>query len=383
MARSPLDCKAKTELKRWREQRGITAADLAHSAGISRQTVYAMEDGSYVPNTTVALRLARALEVRVEELFHLDEDEPIAESTEVRAVLLGEWREADGRFAQVCRVDEKVITTPAPVRSPHLPLANGWIVDRCRSRAAGQKVSIQVAQEDLKASGKQLVIAGCDPALSLLAEMLAASGVQAINVSCSSRQALAWLRDGLVHVAGSHLFDRKTGEHNLPVLRRLFPESQLQAVTFAQWEQGLVVKSGNPKGLRGISDLARADISITNRERGAGCRELLDSGLRGTGISAKEIAGYDRIALGHLAAAGSVAEGQADCCIASRSAAVVFGLDFVPLEEERFELCLASDSLPSPANRALMDVLNSRALRSRLRRWAGYETAETGSVRHS
>ena len=383
MARTPLDGKAKTELKRWREQRGVAAADLAHAAGISRQTVYAMEDGSYVPNTTVALRLARALEVRVEELFRLDDDGPIEESAEVRAVLLGEWRESDGRFAQVCRVGEKVIATPVPVRSPHLPLANGWIVERSRSRAAGQRVAVQMTREDLKTCGRQLVIAGCDPALSLLAETLGASGVEAITVSCSSRQALAWLRDGLVHVAGSHLFDRKAGEHNLPVLRRLFPGSQLQAVTFAQWEQGLVVRAGNPKSLRGINDLARADVSITNRERGAGCRELLDSGLRETGISAKEIAGYDRIALGHLAAAASVAEGKADCCIASRSAAMVFGLGFVPLEEERFELCLASDSLPSPANRALMDVLNSRALRSRLRRWAGYETAETGSVRHS
>ena len=383
MGRNPAAEKVKTDLKRRREQRGVSAADLADTVGISRQTVYAIEDGCYVPNTTVALRLARALGIRVEELFRLDEEEPIETSREVRAVLLGEWRESDGRLAQVCRIGEQVIAVPAPVRSPHFPSANGRIVERAKMRLAGQKASIQIAGEELKTSGKHLVIAGCDPALSLLAETLGAAGVQTITAPCGSGKALRWLRDGLVHVAGSHLLDRKTGEYNLPALRRLFPRERIEVLTFARWEQGLVVKAGNPKRLRGIGDLAGRDVSLINREQGAGCRELLDAGLRQAGIEAADVNGYERLAAGHLAAAASVASEEADCCIASQSAALVFGLDFVPLEEERFELCLSSNSLPAPATRTLMDVLNSSALRLRLHRWGGYDTTETGNVRHS
>ncbi len=61
-----------------RQKRGFSAADLAQHAGISRQTVYAIESGSYVPNTAVALRLARTLEVNVEDLFALPSDAPAA-----------------------------------------------------------------------------------------------------------------------------------------------------------------------------------------------------------------------------------------------------------------------------------------------------------------
>ena len=56
-----------------RKKRGVGAAHLAGRVGVSRQTIYAIEAGTYVPNTEVALNLARELEVTVEELFSLQE----------------------------------------------------------------------------------------------------------------------------------------------------------------------------------------------------------------------------------------------------------------------------------------------------------------------
>jgi len=50
-----------------RHKRGFSAAWLARTTGISRQTIYAIEAGSFAPNTAVALRLARILEVNVED----------------------------------------------------------------------------------------------------------------------------------------------------------------------------------------------------------------------------------------------------------------------------------------------------------------------------
>src|SRR5260370_13193474 len=62
-----------------RQKRGLSASDLAKTVGVSRQTIYAIEAGSYVPNTVVAIRLARALETTVEELFPLVEEAPPAQ----------------------------------------------------------------------------------------------------------------------------------------------------------------------------------------------------------------------------------------------------------------------------------------------------------------
>jgi molybdate-binding protein len=100
----------------------------------------------------------------------------------------------------------------------------------------------------------------------------------------------------------------------------------MAAVTFARWEEGLVVAPGNPKDIRKIDDLHRRSVSLVNRERGSGSRALLDGLIRSAGLTAKGFRGYERVAYGHLAAAHAVLVGEADCCIATRSAAQMFGL---------------------------------------------------------
>ena len=178
-------------------------------------------------------------------------------------------------------------------------------------------------------------MAGCDPASSLLANMVEKiSGVEIVSAAASSRRALSWLKEGKIHIAGSHLEDAKTGEFNLPFIRRQFPDGDVSVITFARWEAGLVVASGNPKRLKGVDELAKKGIRFVNRESGSGSRALLDKLLDGSGIDPKQIQGYQRIAQGHLSAAYTVASGDADCCLATRSAARAFGLDFIPLHSE-------------------------------------------------
>ncbi len=76
----------------------------------------------------------------------------------------------------------------------------------------------------------------------------------------------------------------------------------------------------------------------SNREPGSGSRALLEHLLKKSGLDSKRIKGYGRVAFGHLAAAYCVVTGEADACIATRSAAQAFGLDFVPLHSERYDL---------------------------------------------
>lgn len=117
-----------------------------------------------------------------------------------------------------------------------------------------------------------------------------------------------------------------------------------------------------------------------NREKGSGSRDLLDKELRKAGVAAKTLTGYENRASGHLSAAYAVATGKADCCVATRSAARRFGLDFIPLAVERFDLAFSKESLELPAVKALLDLLNRTALKRKLEAIAGYDTAHTGDV---
>jgi len=367
----------RTRLHEVRGQRGISAAQLAKSAGVSRQTVYAIEAGDYVPNTAVALLLAKILEVRVEDLFEL-EGELAIPPRPVTVELLGDPESAGrGQPVQLCRVGQRLIGIAANPQPLLLPMADGVVVERSKR---SHQAEVHVFQNEA-AEGKRLLVAGCDPGISLLTQHLARfDDVDLVVAPSSSQQALEWLKQGSVHVAGSHLRDSPSGDYNLPQIKRLFPKGSVKVVTFAIWEQGLVFGTANPKNIRGVEDLSRKDVKIINREKGAGSRELLDQELRKTGIAAPNVKGYDRIAYGHLPAALAVSLGEADCCIATRSAARAFGLGFLPLSTERYDLVIRRPFVRLPAVQALLDVLNRAAIRRKLEILAGYDTSHTGEV---
>jgi putative molybdopterin biosynthesis protein len=340
--------------------------------GVSRQTIYAIEDGRFTPNTTVSLQLARTLEVSVEELFSITQEEG---TDAITADLLGDDETANpSELVRVCRIKDRMIAVPIPLLPAYLPPADGIIESREKPRGL-----IKSAAGSLQ-DGKRLLVAGCDPALSLLQQLLSPSDIEILCVSCSSSWALRWLKEGNVHAAGSHLLDHRTGDYNIPVIRRVLPKASLRVVTFAIWEQGLVLKSGNPKSIRSLGDLAGNHVTFMNREKGSGSRDLLDNGLRQLGVPSEQISGYNSIAQGHLAAAYAIATGVADCCIAPRSAARCFGLDFIPLAVERFDLSFMRETLELPAAKAVLDLLNRSSLRKKLQCVAGYDTAHTGEV---
>ncbi len=356
-----------------RKARGLSVAELASTVGVSRQTIYAIEEGGFVPNTAVALRLAEFLGVTIEQIFSLDRA-MLAPTLE--AELLDPKRDSieEGQMARLCRVHRRMIAVSVPSFPAYLPIADGIV-----SKKLGSRVAITSALPPAPGDGP-LLLAGCDPALSLLSEVLNRSGMEVVGVPRSSRRALELLKGNRVHAAGSHLLDAATGTYNVPIVQRLFPRNSVAMVTFAIWEQGLVLRRGNPKNLRDIPDLAHRGVTLINREKGSGSRNLLDKALRKAGIETKNISGYDNEAKGHLAAAYSVATGGADCCIATQSAARCFGLSFQPLAVERFDLFFSRATLELPVAKALLDLLNRASFKRKLENIAGYDTAHTGQV---
>jgi molybdate-binding protein len=117
-----------------------------------------------------------------------------------------------------------------------------------------------------------------------------------------------------------------------------------------------------------------------NREPGSGSRALLEQLLEKAGMDAHQIQGYERVAYGHLAAAYCVVSNEADICLATRSAAQTFGLDFVPLRSERYDLVMRRKTADLPNVKAFLDVLQRATLRRKLEVLAGYDTSETGAL---
>jgi molybdate-binding protein len=117
-----------------------------------------------------------------------------------------------------------------------------------------------------------------------------------------------------------------------------------------------------------------------NRPLGAGSRDLLDKSLKEADIPVRHVRGYEREAGGHLAASQAVSSGEADCCLATRSAAKAFGLDFIPLAVERYDLITLKKFANLPGIEGMLDVLNRAALRRKLEMLAGYDTAHTGEI---
>ncbi len=357
-----------------REKRGFSAAHLAKLAGVSRQTIYAMEAGSYVPNTAVALRLARALEATVEDLFALPDDAPAEVHSESVVLLPGSETPQPGQPVQLCRVDRRLMAS-APSPLPwYFPASDAVVMDE---PASDEKTRVQVfhSEGDFR---NRILVAGCDPGISVLARHLQPAGVELVLAHRNSSQALLLLKQGSVHIAGTHLRDESSGESNIPEIGRLFPKNAIAVISYAVWEEGIVTARGNPKGIREVADLARGDVSIVNREKGAGSRLLLDTRLAAAGIDPHVVRGYDFIAPGHLSAAWQVQSGAADCCIATRAAARAFGLGFLPLVSERYDLAIRRQHLDLPAVQNLLDTLNRFSFRRELESLGGYDAKMAG-----
>ncbi len=360
-----------------RRMRGLSAAELASRAGVNRQTVYAIEARKFIPNTLVALRLSQVLEVAVEDLFAV---EPTPQPDTTKAIDLLTESGACSRPdvpVRLCRIGKKTIGVPSPPVVGELPRADATVL----GPAKGGKTLVRTIPGEAPSKGEMLVAAGCDPAMPVLSRYLGRrAGVDLITPCCSSTRALTWLKDKRVHIAGTHLRSEARGGSALDIIGKFLSPGSFRVVTFASWEEGLVVAAGSPKGIRGVADLVRPDVAVINREVGSGSRFLLDSSLKRAGIPAARVRGYDQVTGGHIMAAWHVHTGKADCCIATRAAARVFGLAFIPLVSERYDLVIPLQYWPTPQVQATLDALNHASFRSELEALGGYDTTQTGRL---
>jgi len=371
-------------LRAARIERRLSQAELAEAAGLTRQAIYSIERNLYLPNVATALRLARTLDRRVEDLFGREED-----GTLLDGELLGRKREGPlTTRAKVWSVGERTLVLPVASLGAGLTYstpADGLIVGPARSHGMSRRirrVRVQLLQDE-RVVRQQVVVAGCDPAIQLVAERLRQHREPAsvLGWPMGSTAAVEALKRGEVHIAGLHVVDPRSGEANLPFVRRHLGQQAVTLVTFATWEAGLLVKGGNPKAIRGPADLVRKDVRLVNREEGSGARMLLDQRLRAEGIKAASVRGYGDVVSSHLDVGRRVAENAADVGVGVEAIAALLGLGFIPLQTERYDLVIPSAFLTGhPGVGRLLEALVSREVRAEIEALGGYSTRETGQV---
>src|SRR5262245_4386150 len=247
--------------------------------------------------------------------------------------------------------------------------------------AMGRCVTVDVLI-DAQLPEHTVVICGCDPALELLGAHLARRypTFRLLWVQSGSLAALRMLGRGEAHAAGTHLWDPESGEYNLPYVRRELADRRVVVVTLSQWQQGLIVARGNPKGIAGPADLARQDITIVNREAEAGSRTMLDVWLHQAGIAPHWVGGYAREVRSHAEVAEAVACGTADVGPGILAVARALGLDFLPLQDERYDLVIPVEFLNTAPVQAVLDMAVSAPFLTELEALGGYDSSRTGTV---
>jgi molybdate-binding protein/DNA-binding transcriptional regulator YhcF (GntR family) len=222
-----------------------------------------------------------------------------------------------------------------------------------------------------------------DMVINELARFFFGQVVQGVTLQLTyngSLGGLIALVEGKADLAGCHLWDAESDTYNSPFVRRLLPGKEVTMLTLAHRRQGLIVAAGNPHNIHRLADLARPGVRFVNRQPGSGTRVWLDAVLSREEIDRGSIKGYDDERLTHSAVARAIAEGSADVGLGLETASHAFGLDFVFLNRERYDLIMRQEMANHPVIQKLMAWLASDEGKQFVSRHQGYESQYTGSL---
>jgi len=225
------------------------------------------------------------------------------------------------------------------------------------------------------------IICGQDIILDVLSSYMRSYGIPALRAFIGSYDGLMLLYKNKVSVASSHLWDSETDEYNIPYIKRLLPGTSAVVIQLTYRMQGLYVQKGNPKNIKGWEDFRRDDITMINREYGAGSRVLLDENLKLLEITGSSIKGYATEKQTHLDVASSVSGGKADVAVGiEKIARQVDNIDFIPMKKERYDLVVKKEHINTHEVSAMMNIINSDAFKQEFANIGGYDTSGIGKI---
>jgi putative molybdopterin biosynthesis protein len=286
---------------------------------------------------------------------------------------------------RVGRVGERVVATP-------LSRGAGVITSLTRADAIiriprliegieeGEETEAELLVRKEAVERTVVVIGSHDLALDLLASWVRKED-PSLTLSSNhvgSLEGIIALKKGYAHMAGSHLLDPVTGEYNIPYIKKHLSGMKVKIIRLACRQQGFILPTGNPRGIRGLSDLVQDGIRFTNRQRGSGTRVLLDYLIEKDGIDTARITGYEEEEFTHLRVAVAVASGRADVGVGIYGAAKALGLDFVPLELEQYDFIIPQTYFDNPQVQQVIEILRSEEFRAQIEGLGGYDPSQMG-----
>ncbi|MCG0274955.1 MAG: molybdopterin biosynthesis protein [Thermosediminibacteraceae bacterium] len=247
---------------------------------------------------------------------------------------------------------------------------------------AGEEVEVELLKSKEEIENTVLMIGSHDVTIDILANELKRHypEITLSSAHVGSMGGIIALKRGETHMAGIHLLDPETGEYNVPYIKKYLGDRRILLVNLAYRQQGLMVKKGNPKGIRGIEDLVREDVTFVNRQKGAGTRILLDLKLKELSIDPERIKGYGKEEYTHLAVAAAVAGGGADVGMGIMAAAKAFDLDFIPVGQERYDIAIPEEFFHMDSIQKILKILRSEEFKKKIEALGGYNTSMTGEL---
>ena len=247
----------------------------------------------------------------------------------------------------------------------------------------GAKVRVFLNRQRSEVTNTLLISGSHDIALDILASELTSlqNGIRLISSSVGSVGGLLSLSKGFAHMAGTHLLDEDTGEYNVSAIKRHITNEKVHIYDFVGRTQGIMVQKGNPKGIKEVKDLLGNGTKFLNRQRGSGTRVLFDFLLKQSGIDSENIIGYDNEEYTHWNVAAAVSSGFVDAGMGIMAAALASDLEFIPLENERYQIAVPSKFIGSMENvDILLESLLSENLREQIDALGGYDVSLMGNV---
>lgn len=247
---------------------------------------------------------------------------------------------------------------------------------------AGEQVPVRLLSREDKLKNTLVVIGSHDPLLDELANLMHMEdgSVYMSSAHVGSMGGIMAIRRGEAHAAGCHLLDTETGEYNRAFIRKYFPKGGVKLLRCVGRQQGLMLQKGNPLGIEKFADIARPGLRYVNRQKGSGTRILSDFLCKKEGLNPETIYGYEREELTHTSVAAQLASGSADAGMGIYSAARLYGLEFLPVCVEEYDLLIPDHAWDSPMVRQLVATLKSPAFRDKILAMGGYTLDRPGEI---
>ncbi len=236
----------------------------------------------------------------------------------------------------------------------------------------GQEVEIRLLKDLAQIKNSLIVTGSHDPLIDELSDMIKMNDSSFVITSShvGSMGAITALKNRQAHLGCIHLLDTETGEYNESYIKKYFPEGGVKLVKGVGRVQGLMVKKGNPLGIKTFADIVKG--RYVNRQAGSGTRILCDYLINKNGMDKSAIDGYRNEEFTHTTVAALIAAGNADCGLGIYSAAKMYDLDFIEICIEEYDVLIDEKAYATPQVQKFLDVLKSEEFKERLLMMGGY-----------